>query len=160
MFRKRRSERRPSHATPSTRTTERTSVLCSSCPSARVGYAGELFLGDIAADDARRIRAARLNTPPSPVHWSTQSGMQSALTPSNPATSSGRFCRRIQPERPSSANISPGQQTRRHATPAENHPEVRNHGKIGGHFLRNRPEVAGGRPQAMSRQAPRPIRYR
>ena len=58
------------------------------------------------------------------------------------SSTSGRFCRRIRPERLHNASVSPGQRSRRHTTPAENSPEVRNHGKIGAHFLQNRSEVA------------------
>ena len=75
--------------------------------------------------------------------------MQSAQTP---LTTSGRFCRRIRPERLRNASVFPGQRNRSRITPAENHPEVRNHGKIGAHFLQNRPEVAGARPRAKSRK--------
>ena len=59
---------------------------------------------------------------------------------------SGRFCRPNKPETPHGANVSPGRRSRRRIAPAENHPEVRTHGKIGARFLQNRPEVAGGVP--------------
>ena len=42
----------------------------------------------------------------------------------SPLATSGRFCRRIQPERPRSGSVSPGQRSRQRTTPAENRPEV------------------------------------
>ena len=159
MFRKRISERRPSHAIPSTRTTEHTSVPVHPVRQSVLATQTSSF----SATSQPMTSSSIPRTPEHPsVPRSLQHAKRNAIGANavNPSITSGRFCRRIQPERPSSGNISPGQQTQRHATPAENHPEVRNHGKFGGHFLRNRPEVAGGRPQAMSRQAPRPARYR
>ena len=63
--------------------------------------------------------------------------------PPRPLATSGRFCRRIRPERLHNSSISPGQRSRHHTAPAKNSPEVQTHGKIGAHFLRNHPEVAG-----------------
>lgn len=61
----------------------------------------------------------------------------------NPPTTSGRFCRRIRPERLRSASVSPGQRSRHCTAPAENRPEAQTHGEIRAHFLQNRSEVAG-----------------
>lgn len=43
----------------------------------------------------------------------------------SPLATSGRFCRRIQPERPRSGSVSPGQRSRRRTTPAENRTEAK-----------------------------------
>lgn len=51
---------------------------------------------------------------------------QPARTAPSPLSTSGRFCRRIQLERPRSSCISPGQQIRRRATPAKNRTEAQN----------------------------------
>lgn len=61
----------------------------------------------------------------------------------NPSTTSGRFCRRIRPERLRSASVSPGHRSRHCTAPAENRPEAQTHGEIRAHFLQNRSEVAG-----------------
>ncbi len=43
----------------------------------------------------------------------------------SPLATSGRFCRRIQPERPRSGSVSPGQRSRQRTTPAENRTETK-----------------------------------
>lgn len=69
----------------------------------------------------------------------------------NPPTTSGRFCRRIQPERPHSGSVSPGQRNRCHATSAENRPEVRNPWRNQGPFPANPPRSRGMRARGQSR---------
>ena len=61
-----------------------------------------------------------------------------------PLATSGRFRRPNRPETPRGAGVFPGRRSRRRTIPAENRTEVQTHGEIGAHFLRNRPEVAGG----------------
>ena len=65
-----------------------------------------------------------------------------------PLATFGRFRRPNRPETPRGAGVSPGRRSRQRTTPAENRTEVQDHGEIGAHFLRNRPEPAGARPRA------------
>ena len=46
--------------------------------------------------------------------------------PQTPLTTSGRFCRRFQPERLQNANVSPVQRNQSRTTPTENRTEIRN----------------------------------
>lgn len=98
---------------------------------------------------APRNRRASQRLPPRPCR------------PQAPFATSGRFSRSNRPETPHGAGVSPGRQSQRRATPPKTVQKPGTHGKIGAHFLRNRPEPAGGRPRARPQQqtgARRPMR--
>lgn len=70
----------------------------------------------------------------------------------NPSTTSGRFCRRIRPERLRSASVSPGHRSRHCTAPAENRPEVRNPWQNQGPFSAKPLRSRGVRTRAKPRR--------